>query len=174
MITLGILAVVGLWIGISITNKARNPDWVGGLFLTFFVTLIGLTAVVLVPMNIGAVIWTDHDKAEYTGSFSIIAAADGSLTEGSFFIFGGQIEETPMYFFYRQDSNTGAIKQGHIPVNKTVIYEDQENKGYVDIYRDEHYFGDWYWAISNNSEAKYEIHVPKGSVVRQFDFDLEK
>lgn len=103
--------------------------------------------------------------------FPIVAIADGSSTSGSFFLFSGSMDETPKYFFYRQDSPDGPIRQGNLSVSKTDVYEDTEREGYIKVIRHS-YNCDWL-GCDWSSYRTYEVHVPKGSVVRQFNFDLE-
>lgn len=173
MITLYIIAGLCFLVGIMLTRQIID----GFSDLIFLIPAIAgasflIAILVGALMTLAGMILTDHDKLTSQGSFEIIAAADGSLTEGNFFIFGGQIEEEPMYFFYRQDAN-GGIRQGHVPVNDSVIYEAEQNKGYIEVFKGEDYDAGWYFMIGSG-DRKYEIYVPKGSVVRTFDFDLEK
>jgi hypothetical protein len=172
VIILGIIVLVVLYITVQ---SIRADSWEWGLkiagsilavVMLVFLTTMAMTGIVTVTTNL------EERKDQW--SFNIQAAADGSLTNGSFFIFGGQIEEEPMYFFYREDN--GVIRQGHIPVANTVIIEDQESRGFIKVTTQstEMVVDPLYVYVPFGGEKEYEIHVPKGSVVRQFNFDLEK
>ena len=126
-----------------------------------------------IPLAILGVILTEtlgQDESAYRGKFEIIAAVDNTMMEGNFYLFGGNIDEEPVYSFYRQRSD-GAITQGWVEVNDSVIFEDQENKGFVEIW--ESNCTDWsWWSFGWCDSTYYEIHVPENSVTRQYEFDL--
>lgn len=170
MIILGLILLAGLYLTITETWRWHG-DRLGTLFFGTIFTALAVLFGGLIVDGVATMV-TDVEKREYSHQFDIIAAADGSLTDGHFFIFGGTLDEEPMYFYYHQDGN-GAIRQGHIPVNDTVIYEDQETTGFIEVYDDKDEINLWYVHLMG-SEPKYEVHVPKGSVVRTFNFDLEK
>lgn len=113
-----------------------------------------------------------HDGEDrHDFSFEIIAAGDSSTTQGSFFLFGGTIDEYPVYMYYRQFSG-GAIRQGSVYTYETTIYEDTENEGRVDVI--ETGCTDWDWfTVARCDDKRYEVHVPEDSVAKQFKFDLD-
>lgn len=106
---------------------------------------------------------------EYQHQFEIIAAADSTLTEGRFYLFGGSIEEEPVYFYYRQ-SDDGSVRQGNLPTNRSVIYEDTAGDGYVEVWKECQETS--FWRIEACGAAEYRIHVPPNSITRGFEFDL--
>lgn len=171
MIPVIIVAVIIM--GLAIYSAANSYDTGGWIFGgIFFVAIWLLAAFGLEDLIVRY--HTDKDDRVLEQTIPIVAAADGSLESGRFFLFGGVWEEEPAYFYYKQDPATGGITQGHVLVERAVIYEDQEDgHGYIDKMDDNSYYGKWY-VYFEGREPNYEIHVPKGSVVRQFNFDLEK
>lgn len=184
MFFIGIVVLAGIYImgSIIVDNVKRRKqcyDWRANIAGTLFIGSL-LTCIVgwLVAWAIGgpvghlAGVRPEYDP--YT--FSIVAAADGSQTSGSFYLFGGTIDEDPVYFYYRERSD-GSIRQGYIPTGKSVIYEDTENEGYIQVNRYRDAFCEFWgcaWDMAGSTRSnKYEIHVPPGSVKRQFNFDLE-
>ena len=140
-------------------------------FLGFFFTAISAVFAGISAFAISGAIgyFTSMEEKVEPYNFDIVAVADGSSTDGSFFLFGGSIDEEPVYYFYRQRGG-GAITQGYLPTGTTSIHEDSEVEGYVRVNKRKPYCELWrcQWA----SHKTYEVHVPEGSVVRQFKFDL--
>lgn len=99
----------------------------------------------------------------------VIAAKDGSQSSGNFSIFFGYVDEEPRYFYYYEKN--GGFVQGNVSVEDTTIYEDQESDSYLTIqkYKSELLA----WGTRPVEDTRYEFHVPKGSVQRTVEFDLE-
>lgn len=180
MAFIAIVAVIGLAVLLTqVVGELRSDRTDFGIVFMMFLFIPIITAVVAcvvyfavaAPVGHATGVRPIHDP--YT--FPIVAAADGSQTEGSLFLFGGTINEEPVYFFYRQGSD-GSIRQGHVNTESSVIYEDTETEGYVVVNRYREHCTTWGCAVDlerDQRRNKYEIHVPPGSVKRQFNFDLE-
>ncbi len=125
--------------------------------------------------------WSDSGPSGECWRFPIVASGDNTLTGGSFGIFGGSIDEEPVYFFYRK--NGPVIRQGNIPTNITGIYQDTElGKEYISVHKtdancDPEWSGDTVWwrqpVVFWTGVKTYQIHVDDGSVVEIHRFDLE-
>lgn len=160
-----------LAIAIAVVSGAwawRNTNEVfEGIFTTVFVGIFAFLAAVVLSQVIGSLVY-DQDVRER--SFKVVAASDSNLTEGQFSIFGGFIGETPYYFYYRQDVD-GGIRQGRIPADNTVIFEDQETRPFIIVRTCPETMR--FWGESSSCLPSYEIHAPKGSVDRSVEFNLE-
>lgn len=88
--------------------------------------------------------------------FSIISINDGSQTDGSFFLGSGYISEDPFYVTYAT-TDRGYILLT-IPAYQTEIIEDEDNNPYVH-------------KRAHITKIRYEIHVPHGTIIRQFNLD---
>jgi hypothetical protein len=141
-------------------------------------------------------------ETDYVDQYDIdlIAIADGTLTEGSIrgglFVTTGYISERPVYLYYKQESN-GGIRQQNVSVNRATIYEDSfDGTAYITvrqieyleeyntdfIHHDGAWWSNWYspfWNFDSNEGKNYDIgsvwydiHLPPGSVVRDFVLDL--
>lgn len=161
-----ILAAVIITVWSFIYYTITDDVWsgTGAGLVTAFVS--GASAFALCAV-LGAVLY-DPEPNVYT--FDVLAAKDGSSTEGHFGIFGGTIDEVQYYFFYRQFAD-GHIEQGKIREADTVIYEDQESRSYIQVSRAD--LDMEFWGINHSQGPDYEIHVPPGSVLPVVEFDLE-
>jgi hypothetical protein len=137
---------------------------------TFFGVMLGVIPGILAVFAVAALLNGDPREADF--SFDVVATRDGSTTEGSFFIFSGTVNEEFVYQFYRQDCDSCPISHGYIPADHTVIYEDQETRGFIRVIKEESWFKAWSFGLADDPTF-YEIHVPAGSVVRTHEFDLE-
>lgn len=129
---------------------------------------IGGFVALFVSLLVGAFVY-DAKYDEY--QFDVMAANDGSVVQGRFGIFSGYIDEESYYFFYREYED-GRIEQGRIKESQTAIYQDQETDAFIKVRKDEG-FDLGLWGIRPGYETRYEIHVPKGSVIEDVRFDLE-
>ncbi len=100
---------------------------------------------------------------------NLIAVADDSSIRGNFLVFGTKSE----YQYYRE-SKDGGFVQGSVPIEDTTIYEDvPEGSGYVVTMTDSTC---GFWKPIRPIECrrdKYEIHIPPGSIVRDYKLDLD-
>ena len=119
-------------------------------------------------------------------SFPIVASSDSTLTNGRWGIFGGYVNETPVYFYYRKYSD-GAVRQGNIPARGTPIYQGEEN-AHIKVLKtscdpildddsmEKHNTFLWGFADmrgwADGANRHYEIHVPDDSVVEHHTYDL--
>lgn len=142
---------------------------------------------------IGVVLWfaasliyteVAYEDAEPTECwrFPIVASADTTLTSGRWGIFGGYVNEMPVYFYYREYSD-GAVRQGNIPAKGTPIYQDEETSPHIRVLKTrcdpsigvDNDGSEWFWGFADmrgGFDRSYEIHVPADSVVEHHTYDL--
>lgn len=165
MIWFAIALVVALAIGVAEARVMK--DWFSGVFVFFGSAVVGGLVASIVSLLVGDFVY-DKEPDQFT--FDVKAAKDGSALEGRFSIFGGYINDEAYYFYYREYGD-GSIKQGKIAADRTVIYEDQETRSYIEVTK---YGQDLrLWGFNPGGDTTYEIHVPSGSVKQEVEFDLE-
>lgn len=162
-----------IWFGIAFVlavviafREADGDPFVGVMGFMAGAMLGGLAAM-MISLVVGLNL---YEKDTYSYSFDLVAAKDGSATEGRFSIFGGFINDESYYFFYREDAD-GGITQGKVLTRNTRIYEDQETRNFIEVTKCDSHL--WFWGLIDGCEPTYEIHVPEGSVKRDVEFDLE-
>ena len=168
MITLLIGAVVGLIVGLVCYKKFNFDAFnsLGTVFacvtLFFFISLIGGKCV---PRN-----WVEINEIE------LYALSDTSITSGSFFLGCGDINSEPHYIYYKKDGN--GFMYGQVSAYKSRIYEDEtlKNRGFIKVFSQK--FADpthrrFFDEDSIKIRRFYEIHIPKGSLERNFKLDLQ-
>lgn len=151
-----------------------NLLWVIPIF-SFIGALIGLFAGVF----LGLFLSLFFPKHEVKDRHDIIAMKDVSSIYGSMFLGSGTIKERNYYFYYEKN-NSGAISQHRVAADITLVYEDTEDSiGYVELHRYDLNYPYSEWAIQNGcgcDKPRFnhaEVHIPKGSVIRQFKLDLQ-
>lgn len=76
----------------------------------------------------------------------------------------GRVDQKPYYFYY-EPVGYGGYKLSQVPADESVIYEDAaESTGSIVELRPT--FGSLIWSLRYPNA--YEIHIPKGSIVREF------
>ena len=92
--------------------------------------------------------------------FPIVSLRGEIQAEGSFFLGCGSIDgyEYLMTFRERRD---GGLERLQVPMYKVVIYEDSDESPYVEIW-------DYFWSGSKGTKDRYEFHVPKGTIIKEF------
>ncbi len=106
------------------------------------------------------------------GSQTLISIRDkdgdiqGSIS-GGMFIFSGQVNSSPYYFYYTMNED-GSYQPGKVRADESVriFEEDTDSPRLITKESDT----DRWWAHSFgfcNTDTRYEIHVPKGTVRRE-------
>lgn len=165
----GIAATITFGIFVAADYRAIGFSTRAGAFAAgaFIAAVVSVFAGLLLSVVVGEALYEPEDV---TYDFDVVTAKDGSNVQGQFSIFGGYIEEVPYYFFYRENPD-GGIYQGKIRANNTLIYEDQESRSFITVNKTVDHWG--FWGVALGGDKDYEIHVPKGSVDREIEFDLE-
>lgn len=163
-IVLGIAVVV---LGIIYAIKEHDGNW-AGVGVVGGVILCGVLC--MVALGVGSC--ESLYEWETSTMSNLVAINDGSSIHGSFFIGCGTIDEREYYFFY-YETRSGGMKKSRLPVSNVTIYEDNSVKPHIKIHKTR--FENWnYWIFAIRAPGeRYSIYVPKGSVKRDFTFDLE-
>jgi hypothetical protein len=160
-----ITIVITAYYGIT----SELPDvatWIVAGMFTFLFTLMGVALLSVI---------TEDREYEEVDRFAIVASADSSLTSGRFSIFGGTVNEEPVFFYYSQQEG-GSIRQGHVPASQSSIYEGGDGEVIVLANIEQRPASWWRFGFGESGRFKrqYEFHVPEGSVLQQHTFDLGK
>lgn len=100
--------------------------------------------------------YTLHD---YDVTYEISSIEDLSGIHGCFVLGSGTIDSKAMFAYYRKVPD-GAYKLEMIPAKQSLIYEDAE-KPYII----QHCIA---CGSETNEQDSYKIHVPKGTIIKQF------
>ncbi len=160
-----IIILVTIVLLVAIARAAISPDYkmeafLGSIFFGFFCSLFVFIAI-CVPVDIAT-----KPKFESVGYVELVQLSDGSATDGRFGLFSGFLEEQQYYFYY-YDNGEGIVN-GRVRSNRTVVVEDSESGGRLEIFKDQvssKFF------IVTIEDPKYILHVPKGTVIRSWKLD---
>lgn len=157
-----------------VVDGVRNGLWsISGedVWATFFATAV--SAVVAFVIVLAASLPTNDWERVIDREVDIVAAADTTLTSGSYSIFGGSVGEKPVFFYYRENAD-GSITQHNVPTSRSSIFEgDYDGELRVTVNRDVRR-AEWWRIPAGDRETQYEFYVPEGSVKRDFNYDLGK
>lgn len=115
--------------------------------------LIVLT--IIISLSIFAYIVTLPATVTYTPVYSL---GDGSQIHGSFVFGSGEINMESVYFYYAPLEYGGYMKF-HIPADHTAIFMDQSANPFL---KTTTYLG----------QSQYELHIPPGSIEKQYDLGV--
>lgn len=133
----------------------------GGIFLLFFVLLIGFGAIVI---TCGAKDWTTESEP-YSIEY-IEALSDSSMMNGRMYVRSGYIEEQPYYQYMVKQSDGGFVYNRVKARTAKIYYTDDDN------YRVEWYRRTKNFLFASQEEVLQKIYVPKGSIEDSFSIDL--
>jgi len=166
-----ITIIMGLVIGAIIGRKLDYNDPLFGLISGGLIGgLIGLLIAGLIGPSIPG-------KYMLEDQFELAALRDNVAMKGNFFLASGSFGEEYYYRFYKKERD-GALIPNKIVANRQVrIYEEERTDGVLKIFKMKpvektHFnlFGlstaDWC------GRKRYEFHIPKGSILHQFELDL--
>jgi hypothetical protein len=141
-------------------DEDRVEGFVGGLVCSLVVSFL-----IFIPALIIAEVITD-EKFERAYSVDLLQVSDGSAINGRIGLFSGFINEEQYYFYY-YDNGEGIVN-GRVPADRTIVKEDSEVGGYLDVFKD---VSGNDWVPTEQEEPKYVLHVPKGTVIRSWELD---
>lgn len=151
---------------------------IGWLIFSIIIFPIGIYMLSwLIGLGVGSVIATEANKVEvYKYTTSIYCLNDDSKIEGRTYLYGGYVNQNMVYRTMYIDEH-GGKKMWEINVNKASVFEDGKKEVVVFGEKYENPKVD-YWLkgfddSSMKNDTRYEIHVPKGSVVSEFNIDLK-
>lgn len=88
----------------------------------------------------------------------IYSLGDGSQMHGSFILWTGTIKSESMYIFYVQTRDGGYYKES-IP-DSAMVYMDQNDNPFLKT------------KLWMNMPMQYELHVPKGTITKQYSLGV--
>jgi len=165
--------ILGFVLGIIFGRKLIKNVGIGdvvSVIMTLIAGFIGAGIGIIIAIGIGVFL-----PSEYVldNQIEIVALKDNRSIEGDFFLGCGSINSEFYYFFYKKEKD-GSLTFDKIAANShTKIYEEERKDGMIEIFekrfiKESHYI----FGVPFDS-PKCKIHVPKGSVLRQFELDLK-
>lgn len=97
----------------------------------------------------------------------IMALGDDSKLSGHMHLRSGYINET-MYYQYMVKLSNGGIVYNKVPESSATIYYTDDNNYRVEWY----HVREWKWFLYESSDIQ-RIYIPNGSVVEDYNIDLE-
>lgn len=136
-----------------------NCNWVENYFLLVFLVIFLISCVIFVPIGLSM-----HDQ-QITSTYQIYSADMSSIVHGEFCLGSGEVSSQFVYIYYTGDPKSG-YKLGYIPADESTIFMDENNSPYIkEIYTEE--------SNGANVDYSYEIHVPSGSIVKQYNMGVD-
>jgi hypothetical protein len=157
MMIIYILIAMVVGVVALVTTRARDKFGVA-VFGTVICSLVavalflGLNSVT--RMVVGSH-WSTYETAE------LASIDDRSGTSGSFFLGSGQIDSTPVFYYYEHDKDGYRLK--HQDASEAVVVES--GKPYIEYRHLVSNDSNWYLEWGGTSVI---FHVPEGSIVRDF------
>lgn len=138
--------------------------------------LIDKIAGILVPSIIIAVgifgIWAEctatYEKQE-TLYAEIVSIKDNIEIEGNFILGTGGISEKQYYYFYKKLGE--GYKIDKLECSDCIIFEEKIQGGYIS--KIENIPTKYKAIIAFREPPEYHIYIPEGSIIKQFNLDLE-
>jgi hypothetical protein len=189
VIQLGLIpigAIIGAIGGYRIFGNECGGSRGECVFFTLMSAIIGGLAGGLLGSVLASgycMVLTGGEKCSPYARIELKAAGDSSELHGAFFLLGGTVdsEEVYRYYYYSNDCPEGigtCIKKGTVPAYLATIVEEDRSDGYLHICARMNDVAERFGCpIPHTSENTcesntYVFHIPKGSVVSTFDFNL--
>lgn len=160
-----LIAIAGIW---------ECNDWRD--FLTVSLNSIATICLIALTAFIGFVfaLALPMETKTVVDEYKIVSLQDNNSTSGNFFLGTGYIEGKMKYSFYYENSGEYKMKQTDIN-NTSIIYSDSIIcKRYRQVAVDGAFIN--YFALdelNSESEMKYIIYVPKGTIKTSFSLDAQ-
>ena len=113
------------------------------------------------------------ERAKLRSMDEIVCLQDGSAMEGTFFLFGGHIEDRMVYTYYHQVNGSHYLKQINAE-GVAIKYTLGKPRAVCYVMKLDGLRGKNRWAVRLNmseSDKKTEIYVPEGSIKSGFQLD---
>jgi len=170
---IGMLLVLGLFFIFAIKGKV---DIICILVLIFGIFSLSLTyGYYTFLQNENNVNYTIEEIRIPIYSVDIGSETSGKIS-GAFFIFSGYIKENLYYYYYLDNGNGGKILKKELAVDGIAIYEDENETPYrreiYKMYIDKN--GNKCHAFFVLGYPKYELHIPPGSIVNNYNLSVMK
>lgn len=143
------------------------------IFDSFFTVLITCAILVIIGSGLSFIPKTVNEPVEKAETIYIQALKDNSLTEGSFFLGTGDIDERH-YYFYLEKSEKGAQMKKQEIASNVYVNEDMNGTPRIEVYSKEYVspVADFFFGALN-MQREYIFHVPKGTITNEFKVDME-
>lgn len=155
-----------------------------GEIAIFFAGNFGGSIIVVLLLFLASMFFhTTKSTVEYkTVKYEIASLDDTENFKGSFLLGTGSMGSNQTFTFYRK-TNDGGYKRDYVYASKTTIYEDENNKPYIQINKSgrKHYKSKWvFWVLlfnHYNAEVNYkhtksiEFHVPENTIIKEINLD---
>lgn len=159
-ITITIVSAILGYLGYKISERLCGDKRMNAFF-TVTISVVVLMAIAGIVGGKLPVVGVEKERIE------LISLRDDSDLSGRFFLGSGFINSTEYYFYYSQANNGGYIP-GKIPVDNVTIFEDQTENAYIIVLKPKFINPVSYWIALIPNETMYEVHVPPGTILRQF------
>lgn len=104
----------------------------------------------------------------------ITALKDNSELSGKSYLFSGSINED-QYYYYMKKSEDGGLIQNKIKSEDVTLYESNTEIPRIErLVKIESYKGNIYFKDFQIKSFKYKVYLPKNSITREYNVDLEK
>ncbi len=163
ILVVDIISVVELILEIEINTKIK----------TIIVLLIALLPfILLAPHELGTPIETERVEEQYR---EIVSIKDGERGKGFGFLLVYSYSERDVYSYYYITENGGYKRETIEGYNVTVFEEDNciPRITKETTYSTKRELWGLKWDVHAIMETEYNIYVPKGSIVREFELDAE-
>lgn len=156
-----IIVVVCFLLAIKFCRKNDNA-----FVMIFIFTALSFIVGNLLVFVIGALLPT---KMEVLDTMKMISVKDSNALEGSFVLGTGSINQVEYYTFYREWGN--GYKKEKVPVKDSVVFEENDKVAELivmkKVYKEPwmNYVG---LILTGQRKNEYELHVPKGTIIREF------
>jgi hypothetical protein len=124
---------------------------------TWIFTIVAIIVIAIAMTVLGLYVDSVSDTVTYTNIYSL---GDGSQIHGSFVLGSGEFDQRSVYYYFAPSVYGGYIKC-NIPSDNTAVFMDQPSNPYLKTY---------YWF---NVVQRYELHVPPGTIVKQYSVGVD-
>lgn len=168
MVFMVIFALAGLVVGwLKLEYKDELSDYAMGVFMSVIFGFFGLLLGFGISVGVGAALPKEYvlDK-----QMELVAIQDTSGIQGRFFLGAGTIESKFYYVFYQRERN--GIRFGNVPAENAVVYEENRDDGLIKEY-DKRFMAGWHDFFGATWGERYDIFIPEGSILHEFNLDLK-
>ena len=159
-----VIAVIASVVGLAFDSHSYASDTMAGTF--FWCTFIPALAVAI-WLNFH---FADEYRLEVETYSNIQNIGDSNGVKGSFALFGGSIDNQPVYMYYLRDGK-GRFTLHHVDANRAYVTYTNETPKIV--YHSTKSRNNWMSVDWENSVDDYEFRVPEGSVKQNFNLDAQ-
>ena len=162
-----IILIICVFVGFIIFAFIAREPCLGlmGIPAAVVVLIIGLFIAVIGGSGFIA------DEIVEVKTTQIVALADNTTTNGSFFLGSGTVNEKN-YYCYMEQQDDGGLRMSRISANEAIIYDNENANPHIDKY-----------ILRNSSPIvrfffltdryEYKIYIPNNSIRYNFNIDLQ-